>query len=82
MKLADIRIPPDIRYVRMTDIERALTIYGHRANLLNNKWQYPPGMLTVKKSNISSLPLPTANLITINFYIHVLGLPKLQWAVS
>ena len=39
-KLADLRIPPDIRYVRMTDIERALTIYGHRANLLNNKGYY------------------------------------------
>ena len=39
-KLADLRIPPDIRYVRMTDIERALTIYGHRANLLNNKKNY------------------------------------------
>ena len=39
-KLADLRIPPDIRYVWMTDIERALTIYGHRANLLNNKTYY------------------------------------------
>ena len=41
-KLANLRIPPDIRYVRMTDIERALTIYGHRANLLNNKCKYIP----------------------------------------
>ena len=39
-KLADLRIPPDIRYVRMTDIERALTIYGHRPNLLNNNSEY------------------------------------------
>ena len=35
-KLEGLRIPPDICYVRMTDIERTLTIYGPRANLLNN----------------------------------------------
>ena len=35
-KLDGLRIPPDICYVWMTDIERALTIYGHCANLLNN----------------------------------------------
>ena len=39
-KLAELRIPPDIRYVLMTDIERVLTIYGHHANLLNNKLAY------------------------------------------
>ena len=34
------RISPDICYVRMTDNNDFLTIYGHRANLLNNKVQY------------------------------------------
>ena len=35
-KLDDLRISADICYVRMTDIAHALTIYGHRANFLNN----------------------------------------------
>ena len=36
-KLDDLRISQDICYLRMTDLARALTIYGHRANLLNFK---------------------------------------------
>ena len=35
-ELDNLRISPDISYVRMTDITRALTIYGHCVNLLNN----------------------------------------------
>ena len=33
-----LRISQDICHVRMTDIEGFLTIYGHRDNLLNNKY--------------------------------------------
>ena len=39
-KLDDLRTSSDICYVRMTDIVRALAIYGHRANLLNNNLEY------------------------------------------
>ena len=39
-KLDDLRISQDICYVRMTDIAGALTIYGHRANLLHNNAGY------------------------------------------
>ena len=35
-----VRISQDICYVRMTDINGFLTIYGHRASLLNNKHEY------------------------------------------
>ena len=34
--LGNLRISQDICYVRMTDINDFLTIYGHRASLLNN----------------------------------------------
>ena len=34
--LGNLRISQDIFYVRMTDNNGFLTIYGHRANLLNN----------------------------------------------
>ena len=34
--LGNLRISQDICYVRMTDNNDFLTIYGHRANLLNN----------------------------------------------
>ena len=35
-KLDDLRTSPNICYVQMTGIACALTIYVHRANLLNN----------------------------------------------
>ena len=34
--LGNLRVSQDICYVRMTDNNDFLTIYGHRANLLNN----------------------------------------------
>ena len=34
--LGNLRISQDICYVRMTDINDFLTIYGHRASLMNN----------------------------------------------
>ena len=33
----DLCLSPDICHVQMTDIMQVLTIYGHPANLLNNK---------------------------------------------
>ena len=39
-KYGHLRISQDICHVRMTDIERFLTIYGHSDNLLNNKVGY------------------------------------------
>ena len=39
-KLDNPRISPDTCYVRMTDIMRALTIYGYRMNLLNDNSGY------------------------------------------
>ena len=39
-KYGHLRISQDICHVRMTDIEGFLTIYGHSANLLNNKTYY------------------------------------------
>ena len=38
--LGNLRISQDICYVRMTDNNGFLTIYGHRASLLNNKFSY------------------------------------------
>ena len=38
--LDNLRISQDICHVWMTDIARFLTIYGHRANLLNNNSEY------------------------------------------
>ena len=37
--LGNLRISQDICYVRMTDNNVFLTIYGHRASLLNNNSQ-------------------------------------------
>ena len=39
-KYGHLRRSQDICYVRMTDIEIFLTIYGHSDNLLNNKMDY------------------------------------------
>ena len=39
-KYGHLRLSQDICYVRMTDIEGFLTIYGHSDNLLNNKILY------------------------------------------
>ena len=38
--LGNLRISQDICYVRMTDNNDFLTVYGHRANLLNNSIKY------------------------------------------
>ena len=38
--LSNLRISQDIYYVRMTYNNNLLTIYGHRANLLNNNTGY------------------------------------------
>ncbi len=43
--LRNLRISPDICYVRMTDIVNILTIYGQRAHLLNNNMEYPTSHL-------------------------------------
>ena len=37
VQVCNLRISQDVCYVRMTDNNDFLTIYGHRANLLNNK---------------------------------------------
>ena len=49
--LGNLRISQDICYVRMTDNNGFLTIYGHRASLLNNNGQYgeaPPKKATTR----------------------------------
>ena len=38
--LGNLRISQDIRYLRMTDNNDFLTIYGYRASLLNNNMEY------------------------------------------
>ena len=41
-----LHIPPDICYLRMTDIESIMTIFGYCYNLLNNKVYYLQPELT------------------------------------
>ena len=45
--LGNLRISQDICYVRMTDNNGFLTIYGHRASLLNNNIIYPEFPITL-----------------------------------
>ena len=53
--LGNLRISQDICYVRMTDDNDFLTIYGHRTNLLNNNNGYKHSLVSITVANNEDL---------------------------